>query len=362
LAQDGLTPYEILQYYYGDDINIVFNAPTAPNLPSYRGLPLKLGSAGEDVRTLKRQLNRIGQNYPGLQPRLELTGFFDLPMEEAVRNFQRIFNLTVDGACVKAAANGATPMAAGASLTLARPLPAGVAEHVPAELRAGYVPLYALNVPVTKGVNWRNRVPYYLDATRSLPDGAERVAYYFEQVKKDGTGTNFVWVSFDAWTDDLAKFGVPANDSIGFGQKWVTNQDVFSNVDGVVNGTGMDGGFLEFWPHNYGGSNVNHIPYASDSTCDWGDGLTGGATTWHACMQVHNVTNRQTIFGISNFNGSNTSQPVGAGIGNNTQYRANRSATGRHMTVPRSGTRFITPRRNPITNPYGRPTSVKPRP
>ena len=102
LAEDGLTPYEILQYYYGDDINIVFNAPTSENLPSYRGLPLKLGSAGEDVRTLKRQLNRIGQNYPGLQPRLELTGFFDLPMEEAVRNFQRIFNLTADGIVGKA--------------------------------------------------------------------------------------------------------------------------------------------------------------------------------------------------------------------------------------------------------------------
>ncbi len=102
LAQEGLTPYEILQYYYGDDINIVFNAPTSANLPSYRGLPLRLGSAGEDVRTLKRQLNRIGQNYPGLRPRLELTGIFDVPMEEAVRSFQRIFNLNVDGIVGKA--------------------------------------------------------------------------------------------------------------------------------------------------------------------------------------------------------------------------------------------------------------------
>ena len=102
LAEDGLTPYEILQYYYGDDINIVFNAPTSQNLPSYRGLPLKLGTSGEDVRTLKRQLNRIGQNYPGLRPRLELTPFFDVPMEEAVRSFQRIFNLEEDGIVGKA--------------------------------------------------------------------------------------------------------------------------------------------------------------------------------------------------------------------------------------------------------------------
>ena len=237
------------------------------------------------------------------------------------------FNLTVDGAHVKAAANGATPMAAGATLTLARPLPAGVAEHVPAELRAGYVPIYSVNVPTSNGVNWRNGVPYYLDATRSVAGGIERVAYYFEQVKKDGTGTNFVWTSFDGWTNNPASYGVPAKDSLGFGQKWVTNQDVYSNVDGVVNGTGMDGGFLEFWPHNYGGQNNNNIPYAG-SLCDWGDALTGGATTWHACMQVHNVTNQQTIFGISNFNGSNTAQPVGAGIGNNTQYRVNRTATG----------------------------------
>ena len=102
LAEEGLSPYEILQYYYGDDIDLVFNAPTSAALPSYPGLPLRLGSAGEDVRTIKRQLNRIGQNYPGLQPRLELSGFFDLPTEEAVKSFQSIFNLQVDGIVGKA--------------------------------------------------------------------------------------------------------------------------------------------------------------------------------------------------------------------------------------------------------------------
>ena len=102
LARDGLTPYEILQYYYGDDINIVFNAQTEENLPSYPGIPLRLGSSGEDVRIIKRQLNRIGQNYPGVTPRLPLTDFFDLETERAVKNFQRIFNLTPDGIVGKA--------------------------------------------------------------------------------------------------------------------------------------------------------------------------------------------------------------------------------------------------------------------
>ena len=44
LAKQGLVPYEILQRYYGDDIDIVTNAPVA-NIPeSYPGVPLRLGS------------------------------------------------------------------------------------------------------------------------------------------------------------------------------------------------------------------------------------------------------------------------------------------------------------------------------
>ena len=97
LAEEGLTPYEILQYYYGDDISIIFNAPTGPDLPSYPGYPLRLGSFGEDVRTIQRELNRIGQNYPAIRPRLELNGLFNVDTENAVKEFQSIFNLTPDG-------------------------------------------------------------------------------------------------------------------------------------------------------------------------------------------------------------------------------------------------------------------------
>lgn len=102
LAQQGLTPYEILQYYYGDSINIVRDAPTGPNLPSYPGTPLRLGVRNEEVRTIQRQLNRIAQNYPAIGPSLPLNGLFDVPTEEAVRNFQSIFNLDVDGVVGKA--------------------------------------------------------------------------------------------------------------------------------------------------------------------------------------------------------------------------------------------------------------------
>ncbi len=97
LAEEGLLPYEILQYYYGDDVGIVFNAPVGQNLPTYPGRPLQVGTVGEDVRTVQRQLNRIGQNYPAIRPVLEPDGIFDLETEQAVENFQRVFNLTTDG-------------------------------------------------------------------------------------------------------------------------------------------------------------------------------------------------------------------------------------------------------------------------
>ena len=102
LAEQGLTPYEILQRYFGDNINIVFNAPVGDGTPSYPGRPLTRGSVGEDVRTIQQQLERIRRNYPAI-PRLSvIDGFFGVETEAAVREFQRIFNLTVDGIVGKA--------------------------------------------------------------------------------------------------------------------------------------------------------------------------------------------------------------------------------------------------------------------
>ena len=69
LANEGLLPYEILQRYYGDDINIVFDAPVGNIEESYPGTPLRLGDGGEEVRQLQLRLNRIGQNYPTIGSR-----------------------------------------------------------------------------------------------------------------------------------------------------------------------------------------------------------------------------------------------------------------------------------------------------
>ena len=102
LAEQGLTPYEILQRYFGDNINIVFNAPVGDGTPSYPGRPLTRGSVGEDVRTIQQQLERIRRNYPAIPRITEISNVFDQGTEDAVRAFQRIFNLEEDGIVGKA--------------------------------------------------------------------------------------------------------------------------------------------------------------------------------------------------------------------------------------------------------------------
>ena len=97
LANQGLLPYQILQRYYGDDINIIFNAPIKGNIPSYPGTPLRMGSVGEEVRTIQRQLNRISANYPAIPRITPANGFFESRTLAAVKEFQKIFNLAQDG-------------------------------------------------------------------------------------------------------------------------------------------------------------------------------------------------------------------------------------------------------------------------
>ena len=97
LAQNGRTPYEILTNYYGNDIDIVTDAPIQGVTASVPAVPLRLGFFGNDVRTVQLRLNRISNNYPSIPKIYPPDGVFTLDTEAAVRSFQRIFNLTEDG-------------------------------------------------------------------------------------------------------------------------------------------------------------------------------------------------------------------------------------------------------------------------
>ncbi|MDD6024905.1 MAG: peptidoglycan-binding protein [Oscillospiraceae bacterium] len=102
LAEQGYSSVDILRYYYGDDIELVTNAPVQSPRPSYPGTPLQLGSSGESVLQLQYSLNRIAQNYPAIPKITPVDGLFGPGTDSAVRAFQRIFSLTPDGIVGKA--------------------------------------------------------------------------------------------------------------------------------------------------------------------------------------------------------------------------------------------------------------------
>ena len=102
LAQAGYDSMSILRYYYGDDIELVTNAPIQDVTQSYPGTPLRLGSVGSDVVILQTMLNRVAQNYPAIPRITPALGVFNQETEDSVRQFQRIFNLTPDGIVGKA--------------------------------------------------------------------------------------------------------------------------------------------------------------------------------------------------------------------------------------------------------------------
>lgn len=96
LGDQGKLPYEILQYYYGNDIELV-TAEKVEGIPeSYPGYDLTVGSSGEAVRTIQEQLNAIAKNYP-LIPKLPLDGQYTDKMAEAVKVFQGVFSLPQTG-------------------------------------------------------------------------------------------------------------------------------------------------------------------------------------------------------------------------------------------------------------------------
>lgn len=95
LAKQGYVPYSILTYYYGDDINLVRNAPVSELTPSFSRV-LRLGTTGEDVRRIQIQLNRISANYPSI-PKMDTDAYFGVATYDAVVRFQQLFNLTADG-------------------------------------------------------------------------------------------------------------------------------------------------------------------------------------------------------------------------------------------------------------------------
>ena len=96
LAQQGYDSMRILRNYYGNNIELVVNAPQQQLRESYPGTPFRVGSRGRSVYAIQRDLNRISQNFPAI-PKVQVDGIYGPMTEAAVKAFQSVFGLEPDG-------------------------------------------------------------------------------------------------------------------------------------------------------------------------------------------------------------------------------------------------------------------------
>jgi sialate O-acetylesterase len=194
--------------------------------------------------------------------------------------------------------------------TMTHPGASGYALEV--EDSKNYLLAYSLDIPDRADFDAPAGVPYSEDfsdeGAMPLPGvGFNRVAYYLE-LEKDGV-VEWVWVSFDAFTNDIKKIGVPTFASGAIFQEEVTNMNVVSSL-ASLNGEGLTGN-IEFWPNNYGTKNSKGVPGASGSLYDFGDERVSSGN--YGSMQVHSSELGSTVFAINRWN---RNEAVDIGIGN----------------------------------------------
>jgi sialate O-acetylesterase len=203
-------------------------------------------------------------------------------------------------------------------------LPAGA-------FRAGDVPvrdLLTLNVGEAKDYQLvyaldlakaGKEIKYDLDNRPQIIGAFDRIAYFLE-LQAAGGPVQWVYCSMDAFTDDLGKIGVPALAAKAKFQQKVTNLNVVSNVEGIVTGSGLKGGCIEFWPNNYGPPNAAGIPGASNEVWDFGD-QPSGVDDGYGSMQVGNFEANQTIFAFNHWvNGASADLGIGNSTGQNPDW------------------------------------------
>ena len=96
LGDKGYNVLRILQYYYGNNINI-YEAEVIEDYPYSFTTNLKEGDCSNDVYILQNALNYIRGSYPGIPAIENPSGKFDKQTKEAVEVFQKVFNLSRTG-------------------------------------------------------------------------------------------------------------------------------------------------------------------------------------------------------------------------------------------------------------------------
>ena len=157
-----------------------------------------------------------------------------------------------------------------------------------------------------------SEIQYDVDRHEAISD-FDRVAYLVSLEDASGN-VKSVFVSMKAFTDDIAKIGIPTVDANAKFQQSVESMNVYASDNSVSSGNEIKNGRIEFWPNNYSPNNAAKVPGASGTAFDFGDD-PGMPVDGYGCMQVHNVDARQTVFAINHWK-----QGPGAdlGIGNHS--------------------------------------------
>lgn len=96
LGERGYSTIEIIRYYYGDDMYINTAEQIAGIPISWPGYDLDIGASGQKVAQIQEQLDTIAQVYTEI-PRLNADGIYGEVTREAVKAFQKIFDLPQTG-------------------------------------------------------------------------------------------------------------------------------------------------------------------------------------------------------------------------------------------------------------------------
>jgi hypothetical protein len=133
----------------------------------------------------------------------------------------------------------------------------------------GYCLTYCLNVQDQHNIV-AAPVPYELDYHLCEVDDSQssgvvsfsQIDYYMELQSKI-YGTQWVWISMDAFTHDMAQIGVPTFASQAAFQQYVSGVNVVSQ--GLPwNGENLVAN-LKFWPNSFTAQNGIDVPHASDT-------------------------------------------------------------------------------------------------
>lgn len=167
-------------------------------------------------------------------------------------------------------------------------------------------------------------IEYDIDRSGEI-DSFDRVGYLI-QLGNDASNIKQVFVSMDAFTDDVTKIAIPTTKSGAHFQQSLESMDVYSSVPEVTAGKSLSSGVIEFWPNNYGAGNDAGVANASSAVFDFGDS-PGPPVEGYGSMQIHNADSGQTLFAINHWSaGASADLGIGSSTGQTKDWTFTRNA------------------------------------